>query len=671
MSKLIMEFAKTKTFVGFLGESNSVKYKVNAAAISKYSALPGYLYINDSPVSRSLQDGINVFKITNNSLAEQKVFSIVSGSSDSTASAFVSYMSNAQTDSYYVILTGKNFVYTDVVFNWMNKNGSSSFPIQAVCNDTYASAYAGIYSGIKQTIVNESVLSDDSNNMQRAYIQVVYDDLLDQGATGLPKKLIYSPTEYVSSTDYEFVRYPENTTLTANLSDYSVKPGDTVCFSGSLFASSDLIKNNMTTRASLRIYQGSNLLSVTYADSSNINADQYTNFEQYVEIPANADSFVVVASRYPRNDSVTAIGKIKNLVLTEVSVNPNKNIKSMFGVNGLKASRFIESNVKLPEVTTFQEGNSKMNLNNVIEEDYYLPDYILRTNISAGHIPYESEVDRPGTACYFDKNNILTNAEYNEARVDWYNNKAIGILVEKSSTNLFTNSANLKNIDSKITDSGIKYGTYTVWNIPNAVTLTGNNPVNIQSGSYSIQFIVSNAKATTIQFGVRLGGSNRDIFFTSNNIGESNSVINNTSANLTYTVKDLSNGYFLYQLSYTPESTDKTISPYITTTSGSLLIPIVQLESGYATSFIPGYDNNAVTRSSDSGSFNISPITGSVLYKYVNSEDLIQRTEIIDYKNAVPSFTGNNFKSGWVVETSIFNRILSDTEKDKIRRMSP
>lgn len=668
MSRLMTEFAKTKTFVGFLGESNSVKYKLNAAAISKYSALPGYLYINDNSVSRNLQDGLNVFKITNNTLVEQKVFSIVTGNTDSTSNAFVSYMNNAQTDSYYVILTGKNFVYTDTVYNWMKSHGSSSFPIQAICNDSYASAYAAIYSSIKQTIVNESSITDDSTVMERAFLQVVYDDLLDQGSTGLPNKLIYSPTEYVSSTDYEFVRYPENTTLTANLSDYKVSPGDTLCFSGSLYASSDLIKNNMTTRASLRIYQGSNLLSVVYSEADSSKPDQYSKFEQYVQVPANADSFVVVASRYPRNDGVNAVGKIKNLVLTEVSNNPNKNIQSMFGVNGLKAARFTESAVNLPELTTFQEGNSKMNLNNVIEESYFIPDYILRTNISAGHIPYESEVDRAGSGCYFDRNNILTSAEYNESRVDWYNNKAIGILVEQSATNLLGNGANLPAFNSNITDSGIKYGTFTMWNIPSSIALIGNSLINVNSSKYTMQFIVSNARSKGIQFGLRINGA--VVFFNSNTIGELNAALIG-SANLTYTTKDLGNGYFLYQMTYIPKSGDSNIVPYLTCVTGSLLVPIIQIESGNPSSLIPTYDNNPVTRASDNAMFNISPITGSVLYKYINSEDLIQRTEIIDYTNTVPSFTGNNFKSGWVVETSIFNRILSDTEKDKIRRMSP
>lgn len=671
-------FSKDKTFVGFLGESNSVKYKLNVAAISKYSILKGYIYINDVEITRNFADGINVFKITNNTLVEQKTFAVTSVSATNAANAFVSYMSSLQTDSYYIIVTGKNFVYTDIVYNFMIQQGSTCFPIQAISNDRYASAYVGLYNSSKKSIVNENTLASDKTTLDRAKLEVVYDDISDQGATGFPKRAVYDPTDYSTATSYEYIKYPKDQ-VTAALSDYRLSPGDTVSFSGELYASAALLQNGMTSRASLRLYQGNTLLTVLNIDAPSNYSDLYYKFEKQIDIPANADQFAISVQRYPQNDNVNAVSKCRNLTLVEVSTNSNKNKIAMFGVNGLKASNFVEYGSVSPVITTMYDNvdMNNLNTNGIVEEDFYLPDYVIRTNVGTGHIPYESEVDRAGPGYYMNRDNQVTYAEYNEARIDWVDNKAKGILVEKDSTNLFVYSNDFSKMSSYATKNG-KFGSLDLWNLKSSgninVGLEGLRQTTITESKYYIQFIVRKNTGGKIMFGTKIIDVSGNTFYTrfTGDIGNGSlSPVGNSP--LTYTVQNLGNDYWYYRVVYSPTSTAKSVTPILScgsgNTSDSIDLAYIQMEGSLPTSFILTQDQ-PVTRVKDIPMFNIPVLNYafSVLYIYINQDNPdVVVTEIVDYSNTVPPFVSSNFKSGWVVETSVFNRVLTDQEKNNIR----
>lgn len=330
------EFVETR----ILSESNSVQYWLRAYA-THANAVPNEYVLTINGESRSapvLKRGINIIKVnTNQFVNELKNFDLTLEESNTNAS-FLDYM-NSLTSGLYVIMTKDVFKTSPTVDNWFKSKYSTEWKSSDFAKMFPNSAYVGVLGAGKGLILaeafyaNDGVLKEDS----RAKLDTIYDNVGDVGYTGIPYRAIEDWTEYTSDTEYEFKRYPEQNVVVSKMSDYGLSPNDDVFFTCDLYASKALLDAKSTARVNIRWFKGNTLLaSNVVLEIPAGRPDTWMRFQRYDRVPATADGFTIVASRYPRT-SVTGAGKIRNVTLCKTSHSESLNsVTQEFGVNGIR-----------------------------------------------------------------------------------------------------------------------------------------------------------------------------------------------------------------------------------------------------------------------------------------------------------------------------------------------
>jgi hypothetical protein len=130
-----------------------------------------------------------------------------------------------------------------------------------------------------------------------------------------------------------------------------------------MYASKSLLDAGSTTRASLRWFKGTSLLSSSVSlEIPKNGADRWLRFERFTAVPTDADGFTIVVSRYPKT-SVVGDSKIKNLVFVQTSHSEKLNsVVQEFGVNGVRMNKGVEGGTTM----IMELPNSKVDPSGVI-----------------------------------------------------------------------------------------------------------------------------------------------------------------------------------------------------------------------------------------------------------------------------------------------------------------
>lgn len=363
MSQTLMaNIDKDLITVRMVSEANSDTYKLNIGAPSAGNPKLAYLKINDVDLQAQSAvnpaRGLNIRSLNDPSgVNEIKQFDLAT-TDNSTADAFIQYM-NDNTHKLVIIISGKDLKSSPKIDAWFASRGSVNWPGAARCN-RFNFTYIALYSPSRKKIIMEAHHGEDNPvNEGFCTLETVFDSFDDLGATGFAKKVVYDPSEYVSTSGYEFKRYPENVGLIASLGEFGLAPGSTVMLSGEMFQSKELVDAGLTARINLRWYKGTSLAdSLSVMIPSNVVDKWYKIQDTFSVVPPDTDGFTIVAARYPRNDSVVALASVKNLTVSEVSRTYQKTSHASIGVNGIKTNNLVEGTtspllLQLPDSGTF------------------------------------------------------------------------------------------------------------------------------------------------------------------------------------------------------------------------------------------------------------------------------------------------------------------------------
>ncbi|SSU39469.1 Uncharacterised protein [Acinetobacter baumannii] len=330
-------FRKDAVESDVFSEADAVTYKFEVGGATNYSGAP-YLKRNGKNIEGVTSNGLNLRGMNNpEDTGEVKAFELTT--TDSTLNnTFIQYM-NATTHKIIVIFSGRNLRSSPAIDAWFSAAGSVNWPGQFLCNN-YSAGYVGFYSPSLKKIVGEVMISTDGIDKGYANYTTVYDTFADIGALGFPTRIVYDQQTYAATTGYEYKRFPTANTYN-KLSDYGLKVGSVVILQADLVHSSQMQSAGMKTRMDIRWLKGSTLLDASASiESSSVN---WANKTVYSTVPAGADGFTIVVSRYPRNDTLSGTSMVRNVVFSEVTRDGSKqSTNAMIGVNGIKAGEFVE-----------------------------------------------------------------------------------------------------------------------------------------------------------------------------------------------------------------------------------------------------------------------------------------------------------------------------------------
>lgn len=376
---LIANVDQNMVTVRAVSEANSVRFKINLRGTPDLSSKISFVKVNDvtivSPTNLS-KDALNVRIMTNvndPSVHDPRFFKMKEVD-DSQTNGFIQLM-DTSTAPLIALITYGSVKSNDVLDAWFTSVGSVNWPGANKFNN-YNFAYVAFYSPISKRIVMEGYVGENKvSNAAYVDLETICDVLTDVGSTGFPKNAVYDPTEYVSTSEYEFKRYPDNL-LVAKLSDYGIKPGALMYLSAELYQSKELVDAGLTTRLNLRWYKQNTLLDFFSINvPPNVTDEWFKIRDVFSRVPATADGFIIVTARYPRNDSVVALGSIRNVSFTEVSHGDEKGRLTSMSVNGIRSTNFVEDEMlnlilNLPDAKIAEE--NKINIVGIreLENEY-------------------------------------------------------------------------------------------------------------------------------------------------------------------------------------------------------------------------------------------------------------------------------------------------------------
>ena len=329
----MMSFSKDGIVVNNATESNSIIYKFDIAGATDYSVAP-YIKRNDIDITQTYGNGLNVREF--NSVTDKgaiKSFELTA--IDSTMNNAFNTFIESSTAKLIIIFSGKKLRSSDSIDSNFSKWKSTVWPKKFLCNN-YSCGYVGIYSPELKRIVYESMVSSDGADKNQAILTATYDDFTDIGSLGFSNKAIYDGTEYSTSNGYEYKKYPTDN-ISNLMSDYGLDIGKPVFISADIYQSSELLDAEMNTQIQVQWLAGNVVKDTINLTNSN---KEWSRIEKYLVPSSDVDSFNIVVSRYPKNDSIVALSSIKNFVMTQVSKNGDeiKNNGGIIGINGIRSS---------------------------------------------------------------------------------------------------------------------------------------------------------------------------------------------------------------------------------------------------------------------------------------------------------------------------------------------
>lgn len=695
MSNYMIGLGKDLVETNVLSEANAVSYKMNIAGVHQYSAPAGnYVYFQDKPYGDQItSNGMNVrvYDMRLN-LIERKEFPTTNIESTGNTT-FINYMRALPADRFVILTSGPLLKSSPTIDTWFTEVKSGVWPGQFFCNN-YDVAYAGVYFSNLKKIVQESyTATDDVQDPSKAVLEFVWDDILDVGANGMPAKAINDPTEYAVTSGYEYKKYPNENELTSKLVDYNLRPGGYVNASGQLFAAKSLTDANVSTRVSFRWYQGATLKGSAFTEVPKTNPGVYWNFNVDMQIPADADSFTVVVSRYP-STTIVGTSAIKNFIMTDIThsdvISPKP---AAVGTNGIKGSYFVDGTAA-PLIMSLKDAKAiSPNItpfNNVYEREFVDADYL---RIDDYNLMPAQKLDTSFTRA--SDGVVLRNKGFyiaapNEIRFDESVQSVKSkrcVLVELASTNLVTQSNNLENWigapGSSATNVG-KLGDLNVWRVVGL-----SNPINLydrrMSGpivpdatnkNYVIKTIVRKGNSGRISFGMGMSVSGGGLIYNTFRgvLGEDLEIAttgNYAGAFSDIRYQNLFDDVYELQFKFNAGVADFTeirafVGPYASTPGQYIDVIGLQVENALHSSSFIVTGATAGTRQPDIFKYLIPAQTATVVYEYVDPNTNKVKKVTANYTNQIPSAHPTGLPQCKLIRTYVYKNIRPAAEVTRL-----
>lgn len=368
----IAAYDESSVELEIVAESNSINYRFDIGGSTNHSIETAFLNRNDVDITQTVANGLNIREFNNpNDIGTIKSFELTNVDS-SVNTAFETYITGS-TSKLIAIFSGKFLKSSDNIDILFSKWGSLNWPGKFLC-DKYSCGYVAFYSPELKRIVSEVMISSDGTETDLARLTVVYDDLYDIGVLGFPNTAIKDSTEYSTTTEYIYKRYPDESF--GSMADYGILPNTLAYISADLYVSEDMVLNNMETRLYVRWMNDSTILTNELISTGSTVG--WHSIDAYIQPPPTANNFSIVVYRYPSTTTV-ALSAIKNLVFTSSSKNAesiNKTNVGAMGPNGIRSSKFSEvTDVDLMVLKTTSTSNRVLTLH--IQESYSIFPYML------------------------------------------------------------------------------------------------------------------------------------------------------------------------------------------------------------------------------------------------------------------------------------------------------
>jgi hypothetical protein len=371
MAKMMASFGQGFVQTQVLSENNSVKYKLAfAAGVAQSTPSNAYYTFQDVPVGT--QDdgpGINLreFNPITNQMLNFKTFNIQPQDNNASTKALVNYLTTLPASDNLLIFTSYGRLYSSPSVEAMMKSFGSVIWPSIFLTTNYGCNYCALYSIRRRKIIAENITYSDfkkENRDIRPALEFIYDKANDIGATGYSQKAIDDSATYVIDKDNTAKRFPQEFEQISPISNYGIAPNDKMQWNFEVKGDASLNDTGQSIRVNLRWFQGTSYISGAVVETQPLDADKWMWHQRYVTVPANADGFTIIASRYPEVADSEGSGAIREMMLTQVSraVEPLMD-PAGFGVNGIRMNNMISDGVDpntllvLPDTEDDKSGN--------------------------------------------------------------------------------------------------------------------------------------------------------------------------------------------------------------------------------------------------------------------------------------------------------------------------
>lgn len=328
-----------------LGENNAIKYMIQALGVNDDSSVRvPYVKINGVSVLPSYGRGLNAITISPTGVASNfAAFDLYARPEH--LDTLRTYLMSAPSDNI-VVLVSYDAIRSSADFDtFMKQYGAVSWPGSSYLNRqsdalftprAYRSSYAAIFNTTLKRFCYENFVGNNPNSFAEdtsAYLQVVFDDVVDIGACGLPSR-IDDINEYFSvGNQYEFKRYLSENITTQWESIYHIQCE--LHSDQALVTAGGRCLFYAWTQDSSGMWKTTILLG-THTPTPGV----WTKFEGYFKLPTQSSGSTIFASaayRYPLN--VTGTAGVRNVTITRVTRDDDDKVAdAAIGVNGIRAN---------------------------------------------------------------------------------------------------------------------------------------------------------------------------------------------------------------------------------------------------------------------------------------------------------------------------------------------
>ena len=325
-----------------LGENNAIKYMIQALGANlDSSVIVPYVKINGVSVLPSYGRGLNAITISPTGVASNFAVFDIYGRPEH-LDTLRTYLMSAPSDNI-VVLVSYDAIRSSADFDtFMKQYGAVSWPGSSYLNRpidalfTSRSSYAAIFNTTLKRFCYENFVGNNPSRTEdtNAYLQVVFDDVVDIGACGLPSRNVDDINEYFSvGNQYEFKHYLSENITTQWESIYHIQ-----C---ELYSDQTLVTagGRCLFYAWTQDYSGMWKTAIslgTHTPTPGV----WTKFEGYFKLPAQSSESTIFASaayRFPSN--VTGTAGVRNVTITRVTRDDDDKVAdAAIGVNGIRAN---------------------------------------------------------------------------------------------------------------------------------------------------------------------------------------------------------------------------------------------------------------------------------------------------------------------------------------------
>lgn len=327
-----------------LGENNAIKYMIKALGVNSDSSVRvPYVKINGVSVLPSYGRGLNAITISPTGVASNfATFDIYDRPEH--LGTLRTYLMSAPSGNIVVLVSSDAMKSSEDFDTFMKRYGAMSWPGSSYLNRqsdalftprAYRSSYVAIFNTTLKRFCYENFVGNNPNSFAEdttAYLQVVFDDVIDIGACGLPQRKIDDISEYYSSgSQYIFKTYFSES-ITQRELVYHIK--------ADLYSDSVLVAAGGHARIYLySSVSGGQWLTQLALHNSGAPSGKWTTAEGYFKLPAESSGAMFwgcSAYRYPSSVS-TGVAGVRNVTVTPLT-RDDKVADAAIGVNGIRAN---------------------------------------------------------------------------------------------------------------------------------------------------------------------------------------------------------------------------------------------------------------------------------------------------------------------------------------------